>query len=200
MRNVELVYDLDCPNIAAARRQLLRAFVQAGVAPRWLEHLQGDAPPYARGYGSPTILVDGRDVADESQREHACCRVYASERGVLTGVPDVAAIVRAIASTASQPATTHRERAGVAQRIEVFVTGSAACESAMALIERTVFAPCEVIVLSASDAATMTRASQSGLRAFPAVLVDGQLVDCCAGRGGDLGVRHGSELVHGGGR
>ncbi len=34
MSNVELIYDLDCPNIRAARTQLLRAFAATGLTPR----------------------------------------------------------------------------------------------------------------------------------------------------------------------
>lgn len=59
---VELVYDDACPNVALARSNLLTAFNVAGVAPMWSEHRIGDpnAPAHIRGYGSPTILVDGR--------------------------------------------------------------------------------------------------------------------------------------------
>ncbi len=62
---VDLIYDADCPNVAAARSQLLAAFARAGRAARWSEWDRGrpDSPGYVRGYGSPTILVDGRDVA-----------------------------------------------------------------------------------------------------------------------------------------
>ena len=59
---VDLVYDLDCPNVAAARTALAEAFVVAGLAPLWNEHCRTDGalPAHVEGYGSPTILVDGR--------------------------------------------------------------------------------------------------------------------------------------------
>ncbi|MCZ7684627.1 MAG: hypothetical protein M5U28_39980 [Sandaracinaceae bacterium] len=63
MPTLELVYDRGCPHVEAARASLERACEQAGLPPRWTEHSSDDAPPHARGYGSPTILVDGRDVA-----------------------------------------------------------------------------------------------------------------------------------------
>lgn len=105
MPNVELIYDRDCPNVSAARANLLRAFAEAGVTPRWSEHLQEDAPPHARGFGSPTILVDGRDVAGAPAGAEECCRVYLTEGGVLAGVPDVAAIAEAMAAVARSAPT-----------------------------------------------------------------------------------------------
>ena len=62
---VELVYESTCPNIAAARAQLLHAFAQAKVSPQWNEWEVTDpkAPDYIHGYGSPTILVNGQDVS-----------------------------------------------------------------------------------------------------------------------------------------
>ena len=64
---VDLVYDLDCPNVAAARTALAEAFVVAGLAPLWNEHCRTDGalPAHVEGYGSPTILVDGRDIMGE---------------------------------------------------------------------------------------------------------------------------------------
>jgi hypothetical protein len=65
MATVDLVYDPDCPNVSLARTNLMRAFSRAGMQPQWSEHRIGDrnAPERVRGYGSPTVLVDGRDVA-----------------------------------------------------------------------------------------------------------------------------------------
>jgi len=37
MPTVELVYAGDCPNVADARAQLLRAFAKAKIEPRWKE-------------------------------------------------------------------------------------------------------------------------------------------------------------------
>lgn len=99
MPTVELVYDRECPNVAQARANVLRAFVRASITPRWTEHLHDEAPPHARGFGSPTILVDGLDVAGIAPGAEECCRVYAAEGGTLTGVPDVAAIAAALAAS-----------------------------------------------------------------------------------------------------
>ncbi len=42
MTSVELIYDHDCPNVPKARAQLLRAFADVGIPPRWSEWERGD--------------------------------------------------------------------------------------------------------------------------------------------------------------
>ncbi len=104
---VELIYDSDCPNILDARKQLLRAFADSGIEPRWREWCSSDAesPAHVRGYGSPTILVDGRDVAatqgtDSTPPDAApCCRLYAQSDGSIRGVPSSETIARALESS-----------------------------------------------------------------------------------------------------
>ncbi len=99
MPTVELIYDSDCPNVPRARENLLRAFGQTGLAPRWQEwdRADADAPAHVRAYGSPTILVDGRDVAGATAADAACCRIYTNDQGGKQGVPPVTLIVAALA-------------------------------------------------------------------------------------------------------
>lgn len=101
MRTVELIYDSDCPNVPQARENLLRAFGQTGLAPRWQEWDRADAgaPAYTRAYGSPTVLVNGKDVAGSSAADAASCRIYVSGDGRHQGVPPVALIAAALAGT-----------------------------------------------------------------------------------------------------
>lgn len=82
MPTVDFIYDADCPNVAAARANLMRALSEAGVSPRWREHRIGDPdlPEAVRGFGSPTVLVNGRDVAGSSRGSEICCRVYGGAR------------------------------------------------------------------------------------------------------------------------
>jgi len=99
MPTVEIIYDADCPNVKDARAQLLRAFVKAGLPPQWVEWDRGvsESPSYAHRYGSPTILVNGDDVASAPPSEGAaCCRLYVDEGGGLRGVPSVEAIALAL--------------------------------------------------------------------------------------------------------
>lgn len=98
MARVDLVFDDDCPNVPAAREQLRAAFAQLGLNPRWRELVNGDAdvPEYARGFGSPTVLVDGRDILGAAPDRASSCRLYRDEDGALTGVPGVERIVEAL--------------------------------------------------------------------------------------------------------
>jgi hypothetical protein len=94
MRTVELIYDADCPNVRAARAELLHAFAEVGLQPHWTEwdSNSAESPAYARGYGSPTILVDGKDVADAMPAEANCCRIYDGPGGRAQGFPNAGTI------------------------------------------------------------------------------------------------------------
>ena len=100
MRRVELIYDPDCPNARAAREQLLRAFAALGLSPEWKEWSSDDPamPAHARGYASPTILVEGQDVSGAEPIDGAAsCRIYATSDG-LGGVPTIEDIVSALSA------------------------------------------------------------------------------------------------------
>ena len=95
---VELIYSLDCPNVDLARSHLVRAFAQVGQAPKWSEHVIGDpaTPEHAAGYGSPTILIDRRDVSGAPAGANASCRLYRTEDGHLTRAPSIDQIATAL--------------------------------------------------------------------------------------------------------
>jgi len=105
---VELVYDPGCPNVDKARAVLTRALQEAGAPAVWTEWSTEDpqCPENLLGLGSPTILVNGQDVAPgphpwapRQPGEGARCRVY-REEGRLLGAPPsdqvLAAILRAL--------------------------------------------------------------------------------------------------------
>jgi len=99
MMTVELIYDRDCPNVAETRAHLLKAFAATKWTARWQEWDRSNSasPPYARAYGSPTVLVGARDIAGlEPSDAAAGCRLYADTSGGMRGVPPVAAIVSAL--------------------------------------------------------------------------------------------------------
>lgn len=101
---IELLYEKTCPNIDKARAALRAALVQSGRPPHWQEWEQNDpnAPPAARHFGSPTILVNGRDVAGEPPSDETPrCRVYADDDGRIRGAPTVASIVAALSPAQS---------------------------------------------------------------------------------------------------
>ncbi len=119
MLTVELIYDPDCPNVKNARAQLLRAFAETGLSPQWQEWDRNapESPPQVRAYGSPTILVDGQDVADTSPSTDAdCCRLYMDDSGGLHGVPSVAAITSALLRTKERTSSDTNATAVTGQR------------------------------------------------------------------------------------
>ena len=69
--------------------------------------------------------------------------------------------------------------------IEVFSAGCPACEETVQLVNRVACPSCEVSVLNMNDSAVSKRAKDLGIRSVPAVVIDGKLADCCAGRGPD---------------
>lgn len=100
---VELVIDRDCPHVEAARLQLRQALVDLGEQPMWREwdRASADAPAYVKRYGSPTVLVNGQDVAGEGGVAASnCCRIYVND-GRLQSVPSIQAIQAALRGSAT---------------------------------------------------------------------------------------------------
>lgn len=71
------------------------------------------------------------------------------------------------------------------RKIEVFSAGCPACEETIQIVNRVACSSCEVSVLDMEDATVARRAKELGIRSVPAVVIDGKLADCCAGRGPD---------------
>lgn len=69
------------------------------------------------------------------------------------------------------------------RKIEVFSAGCPACEDAIKLVESIACPSCDVEVLDMCQADVAVRAKRYGVSSVPAVVVDGKLADCCAGRG-----------------
>lgn len=96
MKRIELIYDADCPNVDDAREQLRRACQVAGCEAQWTEWERSspNAPGYVTTFGSPTILVDGSDVAGNAEViSGGCCRIYARRDGSYRGVPAMDQII-----------------------------------------------------------------------------------------------------------
>ena len=103
---VELVFFTGCPHVEAARAALRTALANAGSSPTWQEWDQSSptAPFYVRGFGSPTVLVDGADVTGVGAlaTECPCCRV--------TGGPGAAVIASALRRAARPRAARDVDR------------------------------------------------------------------------------------------
>lgn len=98
MRTADLIYFPGCPNLEEARAQLGRAFAEARLTPDWVEYQTDDPalPEHARGFGSPTILIDGRDVTGASGGSAEACRLYFDDAGTRAAVPALTSIVAAL--------------------------------------------------------------------------------------------------------
>ncbi len=71
------------------------------------------------------------------------------------------------------------------RKIEIFSAGCPVCEETVELVNRVACPSCEVSVLDMKDLNVASRAKGLGIRSIPAVVIDGKLTDCCAGRGPD---------------
>lgn len=71
------------------------------------------------------------------------------------------------------------------RQIEIFSAGCSVCEEAVNLVHGIACSSCEVSVLDMKDTSVAERARNLGIQSLPAVVIDGQLADCCTGRGVD---------------
>jgi len=71
------------------------------------------------------------------------------------------------------------------KKIEVFSAGCATCKEAIDLVRRIAGSEHDVEVHDMQKPEVASRAKQVGVRSVPAVVIDGKLAGCCAGRGPD---------------
>ncbi len=71
------------------------------------------------------------------------------------------------------------------RKIEIFSAGCAVCSETVDMVNRIACPSCEVEVLDMNQTAVAARAKQLGICSVPAVVIDGKLAGCCAGRGPD---------------
>ena len=97
MIDVVILFDTDCPNRDTARERAAAALRQVGESTiiRELDLTDPHTPEKWRGFASPSVLVDGRDVA-EGGSGHAACRLYRDADGRLDIAPSVQSIVAAL--------------------------------------------------------------------------------------------------------
>ncbi|MEE9141635.1 MAG: hypothetical protein V3U59_02905 [Gammaproteobacteria bacterium] len=67
-----------CPLAPAAQEVLEKALVQCGLKGRYevVDIFDAATPARLLAWGSPTILINGRDVDGQTLDEGACCRIY----------------------------------------------------------------------------------------------------------------------------
>ncbi len=71
------------------------------------------------------------------------------------------------------------------QKIEVFSAGCSTCKDTIELVKRLAGSSHELVVHDMHNAEVASKAKQYGVRSVPAVVIDGKLAGCCAGRGPD---------------
>jgi len=82
-----------CPLAPVAREALDKAVAEAGLTGyEEIDILHPDTPEDLRGWGSPTILVNGVDVTGNAKGAGAGCRIYSTE----SRVPESALIAKRI--------------------------------------------------------------------------------------------------------
>jgi mercuric ion transport protein len=98
MIQVELIYDADCPAAGDARRNLRQALLHANLPPRWAEWERSSptTPRWMQAFGSPTILVNRRDVGGIEASGATYCRIYQRQPGRLAAVPPIEMIAAAL--------------------------------------------------------------------------------------------------------
>lgn len=72
------------------------------------------------------------------------------------------------------------------RNIEIFSAGCPICEDIIAQVRKEACPSCSVTVHDMHDEKVAMRARSLGVKFVPAVVIDGVLADCCAGRGVDM--------------
>jgi glutaredoxin len=78
--------------------------------------------------------------------------------------------------------------------IEIFSAGCPACLDAIELVEKVAGPSAEIEVLDMNQQDVAAKAKELGVQSVPAVAIDGNLADCCRGRGVDEATLRGQGL------
>ena len=119
---VQLLYFDGCPHAAGARSAVREALAADAldVAIEEIDVQDPAAPAWARGWGSPTILIDGKDIGGGQPSTAPSCRLYAG------GAPTVELVRRAIAA-AGRSSQGGRVALSLVGAITAAVAASACC-------------------------------------------------------------------------
>jgi len=71
------------------------------------------------------------------------------------------------------------------RQVEIFSAGCPVCQETIDLVNEMACPSCEISILDMQDQTVAERARTLGVTSVPAVAIDGQLADCCAGHGVD---------------
>ena len=71
------------------------------------------------------------------------------------------------------------------RKVEIFSAGCGCCEETIKLVKSIACPSCDITVLDMKQPDIAERARRLGVRSVPAVVINGELAGCCAGRGPD---------------
>ena len=69
------------------------------------------------------------------------------------------------------------------RQIDIYSAGCAVCEEAVQMVKDLACPSCNITIKDMKSAAVAAKAKQLGIRSIPAVVIDGQLADCCSTAG-----------------
>lgn len=129
MPRIALLYFDGCANLHAARQQILEASRRVGEKLEWteIELSLNDCTRALHGYGSPTVLVDGRDVVTAAPMDAMACRLY--ENSEVNGAPPIDAIVAALRQRCHTESTSKVRRLAVLPGVLFSLLPVLACPS-----------------------------------------------------------------------
>ncbi len=70
------------------------------------------------------------------------------------------------------------------KKVEIFSAGCSTCKETIEMVKR-IAASHEVVIHDMQKSEIASKAKNYGIRSVPAVVIDGKLAGCCAGRGPD---------------
>lgn len=71
------------------------------------------------------------------------------------------------------------------KKLEVFSAGCSTCKETIEVVKRLAGSSHEVVIHDMQKSEVASKAKQYGVRSVPAIVIDGKLAGCCAGRGPD---------------
>jgi hypothetical protein len=97
---VQLLYFDGCPLAERARTVLEQALLRCGISGyEEVDLLASATPEELRGWGSPTILIDGEDATGAAKGDDVGCRIYATP----AGVPELGMVIARLEAAQGAP-------------------------------------------------------------------------------------------------
>jgi glutaredoxin len=142
--------------------------------------------PFWLAVVAAAAVVVGKSLVDATPMTYAGVGllIVAAVRNARTRRPTRTSVMRALRQTPTR-ANLKGVETLMAKTIEIFSAGCPTCDNTIELVKRLAGAEHRVHVHDMHHADTAARAKTLGIRSLPAVLINGTVAECCAGRGPD---------------